>query len=261
MRSRRQGESEIEAPEWAGACSEFSTSPEQEMRVPVAMRILVVDDEPQVLEVFRRLVEQLDCEVVALTDSREAARRINVEKFDGIALDAVMPHLDGLELTRRIRASRSNCEVPIILFTGQDTVEMMRRGFQAGITFFLAKPLSSEKLRGLIGAAQGAMLQERRRYVRLPFRTVVDCRCAGKNCKARSVDVAKGGIMLESDGGMEAGQIVGLEFVLPGTREPLNLLGKVTREEGPNRVAIEFIDPEPKDRKALERFITAGTKE
>ena len=111
----------------------------------MALRILVVDDEPQVLEVFRTLLEPLGYEVLTTADSREAARRIEVENFDGIAVDGVMPQTDGFELTQKIRASRSNYGVPIIMFTEHDSAEIMRRAFQAGIRFFLAKPLSPEK--------------------------------------------------------------------------------------------------------------------
>ncbi|MFB3924123.1 MAG: response regulator [Terriglobia bacterium] len=227
----------------------------------MALKILVVDDEPQVLDVFRKLVEPLGYEVLTLADSREAARRIAEDKFDAIALDAVMPRPDGFELTERIRASSMNPSVPIIMFTGHDSVAMMRRGFQAGITFFLAKPLSPEKLRGLFSVARGAALEERRRYVRLPHRTVVECRCAGQRHEARSIDVARGGILLECTARMDTGQVIEMEFSLPGARQPLRLLGKVIRGDPSGRVAVEFIEPEPQDRDALERFVVAGTKE
>lgn len=209
----------------------------------MALRMLVVDDEPLVLTVFKSLVDAFGYEVLTLSDSREAARRIEMEKFDAIALDAFMPHLNGFELAERVRASRSNSGVPIILFTGQDPLDVMRRGFQAGITFFMSKPLSPEKLRGLLSAARGSMLRERRHYIRLPLKTLVTCFCAGKRFAARSVDVSQGGIMIECKGGIDVGQVVELEFALPGTPRPLKLMGKVTRQEPPNRGAVEFIEP------------------
>ena len=47
-------------------------------------------------------------EVLTTADSRAAARRVEIEKLDGIAVDVVMPHRDGWELTQKVRASRSD---------------------------------------------------------------------------------------------------------------------------------------------------------
>lgn len=227
----------------------------------MGMRLLVVDDEALILELFRRIVEPLGYEVLGISDSREAARLIGTEKYDGIVLDAVMPDLDGFALTQRIRASQSNHSVPIILCTGYDSVEMMRRGFQAGITFFLSKPVTPEKLRSLFRAVRGTMMQERRRYVRLPLKTVVSCQWAGKRFEAQSIDVGRGGITLECAGGIDSGQIVDLKFSLPGPNLPLKLMGKVTAVEVPNCLAVEFIDPEDGEMEALDRFVMTGTGE
>ena len=60
---------------------------------------------------------------------------------------------------------------------------------------------------------------------------------------------------------MATGQIIELQFSLPGAPQPLKIMGEVTREEAPNRVAVEFIEPELRDREALQHFITAGTKD
>ncbi len=63
-------------------------------------RIMAVDDEPDVLRTFKTLVEPLGYEVITIVDGREAAERLKSEKFDGIFVDAQMPHLDGFELTK-----------------------------------------------------------------------------------------------------------------------------------------------------------------
>ena len=227
----------------------------------MVMKLLVVDDEAPILELFKRFLEPLGYEVSTFSDSREAARRVEAEKFDGVVLDAMMPNLDGFELAERIRTSRSNSNVPIVMITGYDSLKMMRQGFQAGITFFLNKPVTPENLRGLFKAARGTMLEERRRYARLPLKTPVRCHSAGKRFETQSVDLARGGIRLPGANGMDAGQIIELEFSLPGARQALKLMGKVVRSDAPNLAAVEFIDPENHDKEALERFIAAGTEE
>ncbi|MFB3920712.1 MAG: response regulator [Terriglobia bacterium] len=224
------------------------------------LRVLAVDDDPEVLEVFATVVKSAGWEVVGLTDSRAAAQRVMREKFDLVALDIRMPHLDGFELAERVRASHSNRDVPILMFTGFDDVETMRRAFAAGVTFYMPKPLNVTKLRGLLKAARGSMLQERRRYIRLPLRQEVICRAGGKQLRIRSVNIAQGGILLEALGGLAKGDIAEIEFALPSVSESLKLMVKVvwTASEG---VALEFIDPEPSDREALLKYVTLLTKE
>jgi CheY-like chemotaxis protein len=224
-------------------------------------RILVVDDERVTLEVFKTVVGSLGYEVVALLDSREAAQRIMKEKFDLIAVDVRMPHLDGFELTERIRSSQSNRGVPILMFTGYDDAETMRRGFAAGVTFYLAKPLSAPKLRGLFAAARGVIVQERRRYIRLPLRVSVECQSGGRQFNVRSLDISQGGILLEASGGVSEGDIAEVEFSVPGVREPLKLMAKVVRKVPPDAVALEFIEPEARERAALQYYVTAHTKD
>lgn len=65
------------------------------------LKLLVVDDDRKILDVFKALVGPLGYEVVALSDSREAAQRVMTDKFDMIAVDVHMPNLNGFELTAR----------------------------------------------------------------------------------------------------------------------------------------------------------------
>ena len=113
------------------------------------MKILVVDDEPEVCKLLKSMVEPLGVEVRTSSDSREAALIVENEKFDGIMLDAVMPNLDGFELARIIRTTPPNQQAPIIMITGMDDVDTMRRAFKAGATFFIGKPFSREKIYAL----------------------------------------------------------------------------------------------------------------
>jgi len=132
------------------------------------MRILLVDDEPDVCRLFKAMVEPLGVEVCTSSDSQEAAVILENEKFDGIMLDVAMPNMDGFELARRIRSTPPNQQAPIIMITGLDDVETMRRAFGAGATFFIGKPFSREKVYAIFRTARGAMLAEQRRFARLP---------------------------------------------------------------------------------------------
>lgn len=214
-----------------------------------------MDGDLETLEVFRAAVEPLGYEVVTLADGREATRRISTEKFDLIALGVLMPHLDGFELAARVRSSPSNRGVPILMFISSDSGETMRRGFALGVTFYLEKPLSSEKVRGLFAAAHGVMIQQRRRYVRLPVRVEVECEAGGTRFSTRSLDISQGGMLLEASGGLAPGETVEAQFSLPGVREPLKMAAKVARRNLPDGVALEFLKPEKLERAVLQLFV------
>ncbi len=227
----------------------------------MAIKVMVVDDEPEILKLFKATVEPLGYEVLTLVDSREAAQRLKSEKFDGVFVDMKMPYMDGFELTRCARASPLNGTVPIVMLTAYDDLETMRKAFQVGITFFLGKPFTRERAFSLFGAMRGAMLKEKRRHARLPFRTVVNCMLGQKQFKAASLNISGSGILMEPSGGLEVGQEIGLEFAMPGAPRLLKPHAKVVRKEPPDRVGLKFSALEPADREAIQHYMLAGVKE
>jgi DNA-binding response OmpR family regulator len=121
----------------------------------MSMRLLVVDDEDPMMNLLKDILQASGGDVVGLTDSAEAAEWVEREKFDGLFLDALMPNLDGFELTRRARASSLNNKTPIVMLTGLDDVHTMRRAFKAGASFFLGKPITLDRVRNVVGAMRG----------------------------------------------------------------------------------------------------------
>lgn len=227
----------------------------------MALKIIVVDDEPQALKLIKALVEPMGFEVLLIGDSREAAQRLENQKFHAIFVDARMPHLDGFELVRRVRASPSNGKVPIVMITGADDIATMQKSFKAGVTFFLGKPFNPDRLRGLFFALRGAMLREKRRYARLPLRTVVDCSLGQKRFKSGSLNISEGGMLLEPSGGAVLGQELDLRFLLPEGRAALNARAQAVRQETPDRIGVKFTGLSPEDREALRRYIAGNVKE
>jgi CheY-like chemotaxis protein len=225
------------------------------------MKIMVVDDEPEVLKVLKSLLESLGYEVLAISDSREAAQRAERQKLDGIFVDAHMPHMDGAELVRHIRKSTSNSSVPIVMLTGYDDVETMRAGFRAGITFFLAKPPQMAALAGVLKPLHGAMLREKRSYIRLPLRTIVNCRTEKTQFTSASLNIGEGGMLLEQSGELEVGQELELRFSIPQRQEMLNPRAKVVRKEATTRIAVQFIDLAPGDRRAIQEYISGAVRD
>jgi CheY-like chemotaxis protein len=225
------------------------------------LKILIVDDEPDVCKVVKLMMESLGMEAAAFTDSQAAARHLEQEKFDGIILDARMPHMDGFELSKFIRKTQLNKEVPIVMITGMGDLEAMRRGFTAGVTFFLNKPITREKLHALFRATKGAILQERRRHVRVPYSTAVTCRLEDKHFMASSLNIGEKGIQLEASGGVSMGGIVELQFTLPNLPRPLKIRAKVVRKEPSDRTSFEFIQLSTAEQEAIQHYVFEGVAE
>lgn len=227
----------------------------------MSMKLMVVDDDPAALDLVESLVEPLGYEVLALADSRHAAECVNKQKFDGVFVDVQMPNMDGFELTSLIRASRLNSRVPIVMITAFEDVETMRHGYEAGVTFFLTKPFNPEKLRGLLLAMRSAILRERTRYVRLPFRTTVTCRWGNEQSELGSVNISECGMLLESSRGLELGEEINLDFTLSPGQEHLILRAKVVHKEPPDRIGVQFHGLTSEDQETIRDYISRGLKE
>jgi len=229
----------------------------------MALKIMAVDDEPEILNLLRIMVGPLGCEVVTIADSREAARLIEREKFDGVFLDALMPHMDGFQLAEHIRTSPLNREVPIVMLTGYKDADTMRKGFNAGVSLFLGKPFTRERIAALFGAARGAMLKEKRKYARLPLHTTITCRWAGHRQGqfiAGSVDICEDGMMFGPSGGLDVDQEVELEFEMPTGKTPVKTRAKVIRREKSDNIAVEFVALSVKDRDTIKAYIGARVR-
>ncbi|MGE5327245.1 MAG: response regulator [Deltaproteobacteria bacterium] len=226
----------------------------------MSLKILVVDDDPDVLKLIKSVIQSLGYEVLGLTDSLQAAERISREKFDGVFVDARMPNLDGLGLVRLIRMSGTNNSIPIVLLTGYDDVETMRAGFRAGITFFMGKPPEIKQVGKILKLMQEVMLREKRSYVRLPLRTVITCHMGEHQFTSASINISEGGMLLEASGGLEPGHEVELRFTVSPIPEVLNPRGIVVRREPPDRMAVQFMDLSLEDRKAIQAYIAIRVK-
>jgi two-component system, OmpR family, response regulator MprA len=109
------------------------------------MRVLVVDDERAVRDSLRRALELEGYEVELAADGAEALYRLESNgQPDAVILDVLMPGVDGLEVSRRLR-SKGNT-VPILMLTARMEVESRVAGLDAGADDYLAKPFALEEL-------------------------------------------------------------------------------------------------------------------
>lgn len=110
--------------------------------------ILVIDDEPAMLQLIRRVLEK-DQHVISLIADAGTTIKMNFSKYDLILLDVMMPGLDGFELCRQIR-SRVDC--PIIFLTAKIQEADIVRGLGLGADDYITKPFGTAELRARVNA-------------------------------------------------------------------------------------------------------------
>jgi two-component system response regulator RegX3 len=106
-------------------------------------RILVVDDEPSLVEGLTYALEREQFEVEVATDGRSAVNAALTQAIDLVLLDLMLPELSGEEVCREIR---SHSDVPIIMLTAKDSEREVVEGFDMGADDYVTKPFSAAEL-------------------------------------------------------------------------------------------------------------------
>jgi signal transduction histidine kinase/ActR/RegA family two-component response regulator len=115
------------------------------------MRVLVVDDHDINRRAIQLILQPLGCDIATAADGLAALKICATSSFDLIFMDVRMPELDGRETTRRIRAGDGpNALVPIIAVTADTSPEDIAACTDAGMTYFVPKPITPPMLLGAI---------------------------------------------------------------------------------------------------------------
>lgn len=122
-------------------------------RTPGTRRVLVVDDDPVILEVLRIMLNLEDLEVTSATDGERALELLAEDPVpDVVVCDVMMPGTDGLEVCRRVKADDRTARIPVILLTARGRDEDRTAGLSAGCDAYLTKPFSPLELIDRISA-------------------------------------------------------------------------------------------------------------
>ncbi len=105
--------------------------------------ILLVDDEPHVLEVLRVTLEDLGFRLIEASDGPSALAIAKEQNPDLVVLDVMLPNMSGLDVCRALKEGNGDVEgVPVIMLTARSEEEDAKAGLEAGADRYLTKPFS-----------------------------------------------------------------------------------------------------------------------
>jgi DNA-binding NtrC family response regulator len=120
----------------------------------VAARILIVDDDPSVLQAVRGVIEQMGHETQEASDGAQAIAALQSQTFDLVVTDLRMPNQDGFAVVRRARELPAR--TPAVVLTASASIADCVEAMQAGAFNFLVKPLDRDELRRVVSSALAA---------------------------------------------------------------------------------------------------------
>jgi DNA-binding response OmpR family regulator len=116
------------------------------------MNLLIVEDEPRMVELLLRGLGEEGHTVTCAPDGEEGLRLARNYPFDAVILDVMMPKLDGFQVLRRMRSAK--VPTPVLVLTAKDTVPDIVRGLDMGADDYLTKPFSFNELLARLRAVQ-----------------------------------------------------------------------------------------------------------
>jgi DNA-binding response OmpR family regulator len=117
--------------------------------------LLIVDDEPRILDSLRMNLELEGYQVFEATNGQEALDAVRLRLPDLVVMDVMMPQMDGFEACRNIRAQAETKAIPVIMVTTRGEPLNVETGYQSGCNDYVTKPVNTlellAKVKSLIG--------------------------------------------------------------------------------------------------------------
>lgn len=110
------------------------------------MTILLVDDNPQNVELLQAYLEELPCRLVSAADGDEALRSVEENRPDLVLLDIMMPRMSGFQVCSTLKKNPATSDIPVVMVTALNEVSDVERAVDCGADDFLTKPVHRVEL-------------------------------------------------------------------------------------------------------------------
>jgi two-component system alkaline phosphatase synthesis response regulator PhoP len=132
----------------------------------MAKKILVVDDEQNIVRLAQVYLERAGYEVITASDGKEALEKVELEKPDLVVLDYSLPGMDGFEVLQSLRNNPTTRELPVVMLTRKAADEDVFHGWQGPVDCYLTKPFNPMELisfvRRIFAAQDGSEIDDAR---------------------------------------------------------------------------------------------------
>jgi DNA-binding response OmpR family regulator len=204
------------------------------------MKVLIVEDEVPVGEVFRDLLLELGHEPVLVRSAEGALGLLQKSRLDAVILDMKLPGMSGIDFLQ-LRPVRES-GVPVVVMSGVATEAEARECLRLGAIDFLDKPVPYERLHAVLASIEpqalfrlqvdAATRIERRHALRVPLPVPVRVlEYNGTAWDTSSVNVSTSGIKIHLVMGISPGAAVKLVFTLPDGGEPIQVMALLVRQD------------------------------
>ncbi|MCX7591210.1 MAG: response regulator [Kiritimatiellae bacterium] len=109
-------------------------------------RVLIIDDEPEFVDMIKMRLEANECEVLTAHDGPSGLEKIRKERPGLVLLDVMMPGMDGFQVLREIRQSDDIAHIPVVMLTAKGESKSLFKAEELGATDYLIKPCNSQDL-------------------------------------------------------------------------------------------------------------------
>lgn len=207
---------------------------------------MLADDSRFFRSIERQFLQKTPAQVVEVVSSDDLFAQLSAEKPQLLFLACSFRPLDGVECCRRIKATPSLRDLPVVMVCDQDRPEQVAFARGAGCDEVLVKPLHRQ-----------LFLQTGRRFLsgirehRQSCFMVVHFIWQGENYRGKSLDISSGGVFVESGEDIPVGTVLSLSFALPGAENSVSCQGEVVwlnrrpnpqKPHYPNGFGIRFRD-------------------
>jgi len=120
--------------------------PKEELQKTTSPKILIVDDDPQILNLLKDILRDAGYHVQQASDGHMALKSVVAEVPDLILLDVMMPNMDGYKVCNRLKSDEQSRMIPVIFISGLDETADKVKGFNAGGVDFITKPFQSAEV-------------------------------------------------------------------------------------------------------------------
>jgi len=122
---------------------------------PLAKKILIAEDEPNIVLSLEFLLKGAGYEVAVARDGSEALKLTGTLRPDLIVLDVMLPSVNGFEVCRQIRGNRETKDTRILILTARGRESEVEKGMAAGANAYLTKPFATKELVKAVGELLG----------------------------------------------------------------------------------------------------------